>query len=618
MKSLRFCITVVLVASTLFGNPFAGWKTYPEHGKALAAFIQASRGKDAPRMEVAARKGIKFYPNDCLWHYNLACALALEDNREEALAELARAVDFGFRDVVKLEEDPDLRSIRGLPRYREILSLAGVSGKQPSASIVLHRLKPKAPALVSVTNTVLNMANGLLMAHFEAASLPLFYDNRDGEHSLARVGNVPNLYSVRWAEEALAVGASIGWPNALFLCGGLGFAPCLANCAMAQEHPIFWRSLPRSLVTLDFAQLPNQVRLFELGTLAFYPAHRDFTSTADWLTANTPYWVASQGSSWSERPFLETAAWVIASLPPSERNALIRRRQLSAAVQMILRASMGGGYLEPRNHRAAFAANSVRRGTALTLAQRFRADDFPSISLEVMRDDVPENGHFSVPLSVSRISRSKRFRDTLAVMVKTHGASRIEWRILQAPPGKVSLKSLSQDGANMEVAVDWHGVFTNEFGQATSRIDIGVFAVSPAGVYSCPAILSFCDIPCERRIYDEAGVLRSIDYRGGGYSDPWFGPAKRWKETFSYASNGALTGCLRQNDSGQSVRYTAHGHRVVKCDRFGRATVAEGVRYVSQMDSKGNSYLAEEPTGVVYRYNYSGPRDFVGSPKVRR
>lgn len=618
MKKSLLCLIVALVETTLIGNPFADWKAYPEHGKALAAFIQASRGKDAVGMEVAARQGLKFYPSDCLWHYNLACALALGDNREEALAELARAVDFGFRDAKKLEDDPDLRSIRGLPRYREILALAAAPGKQPVASISLPRLKPKVPALVSVTNTVLNMANGLLMAHFEASSLPLFYDNRDGGHSLARVGNVPNLYPIRWAEEALAAGASIGWPNALFLCGGLGIAPCLANCAMAQEHPIFWRSLPRSLVTLDFAQLPNQVRLFELGTLAFYPVHRDFTSTADWLMANTPYWVASQGSSWSERPFLETAAWVIASLPPSERDALIRRRQLSAAVQMILRASMDGGYLEPRCHRAAFAANSVRRGPALTLAQRFRADDFPSIALEIIRDEVPENSHFAVPLAVSRISRSRRFRDTLAVKVKTHGASRIEWRILQAPPGKVSLKPLSQDGANMEVAVDWHGIFTNDFGQATSRIDIGVFAVSPAGIYSCPAILSFCDIPCERRVYDEAGVLRSIDYRGGGYSDPWFGPAKRWKETFSYASNGALTGWLRQNDSGQSIRYTAHGHRVVKCDRFGRATVAEGIRYVSQTDSKGNPYLSEEPTGVVYRYNYSGPRDFVGIPKVRR
>ncbi len=56
--------------------------------------------------------------------YNQACALALAGRKEDALAWLRRSVEDGFSPREKIETDPDLASLRGEPRFAEILSKA--------------------------------------------------------------------------------------------------------------------------------------------------------------------------------------------------------------------------------------------------------------------------------------------------------------------------------------------------------------------------------------------------------------------------------------------------------------------------------------------------------------
>lgn len=66
-------------------------------------------------------RAVAFDTRDPLAHYNLACAHALAEHPEEALDELSRAIEGGFNDSAHILEDPDLASLRELPRFRELV-----------------------------------------------------------------------------------------------------------------------------------------------------------------------------------------------------------------------------------------------------------------------------------------------------------------------------------------------------------------------------------------------------------------------------------------------------------------------------------------------------------------
>ena len=58
--------------------------------------------------------------------YNLACVEALSSNRDEALSLLREAIDHGLssEDDLDLENDPDLKSLHGDPRFDAVVAHA--------------------------------------------------------------------------------------------------------------------------------------------------------------------------------------------------------------------------------------------------------------------------------------------------------------------------------------------------------------------------------------------------------------------------------------------------------------------------------------------------------------
>lgn len=61
-------------------------------------------------------------PDDAGIQYNLACAYARVGATDESLAALSRAIDLGYGKANWAAEDPDLRSLRGLPEFRALLA----------------------------------------------------------------------------------------------------------------------------------------------------------------------------------------------------------------------------------------------------------------------------------------------------------------------------------------------------------------------------------------------------------------------------------------------------------------------------------------------------------------
>jgi len=54
-------------------------------------------------------------------HYNLACALALDGNNRQAIAELDQAIESGFSDAENMLNDPDLISLRGSKEFNTLI-----------------------------------------------------------------------------------------------------------------------------------------------------------------------------------------------------------------------------------------------------------------------------------------------------------------------------------------------------------------------------------------------------------------------------------------------------------------------------------------------------------------
>lgn len=71
------------------------------------------------------RRLVELVPENETAHYNLACSLALCDRAEEAVDALEAAAALGYDDVAHLLADDDLASLRGLPRFRELIQRLG-------------------------------------------------------------------------------------------------------------------------------------------------------------------------------------------------------------------------------------------------------------------------------------------------------------------------------------------------------------------------------------------------------------------------------------------------------------------------------------------------------------
>ena len=67
------------------------------------------------------RRITRLRPQDALARYNLACSLALIRQHDDALDELRRAVELGYRDFAFMMKDRDLDNVRRDPRFRALL-----------------------------------------------------------------------------------------------------------------------------------------------------------------------------------------------------------------------------------------------------------------------------------------------------------------------------------------------------------------------------------------------------------------------------------------------------------------------------------------------------------------
>lgn len=398
------------------------------------------------------------------------------------------------------------------------------------------------------------------LAEGRAAGLSgVLYDNRDRGHSplpRTRFGQITHLeYAPALQAENLDLG----------LAGPFLFdAWVLGNSSTAVTSGPGARGLPRLAMTTEDGPARAAQTAFA-DHLYVYPAWRDHDAL-DLLPANWAYFVATQGASYTDAPFLEAFALTMASFTPEVRARIARDRLLVPTLQMILRRALAGVtrdevYLSGWAHPAVFDGARLRPGQMMAIANRLTPETVPPrVLIDVVSEDFADAAGlmglserlFDTPGAVARLWRGWQGRRevVLSAGAQPGGVERFEWVVLQGDAARVRITPLDARGGQARIVIDWHDrrPATPRGDRATDRVDIGVFAWN--GVhYSAPAFFTVAFPGHERRIHapgpDGAPQLVSVDYdaaaRGAAY-DPWLHFSAPWRDVARRDSQGVLIG----------------------------------------------------------------------------
>jgi hypothetical protein len=637
--------------------------------EAMRPVIRLFRQQRYRDAEAEIRKLIEVAPDWSAHHYNLAAVLARQGRIDAALQSLATAIDKGFTDLTLLDRDPDLALLRDGDRFQALRQrlqqqqaaqmrppdgfrpAAVVNGiapveetntfYDPRSSILITAFsfpeRPSSPRVRTPDDPISRRLNLLYGERRAAGNYGDLYDNRDRGHSALSPTLYPQLSRIGFGREAAAAGLDYGInENQLFNAITIG------NSSTALTAGRLWRSQARRIQTTP-SLAGRAFRQYAADHLYVYPEHRDHDpERGDLFPANTPYMLISQGSSGSDKPFLDALATILAAFDPAVKQELRKRHLVMPTVQMVFRSGLkqvqsDTDYLSPKAHPVVFRSEDIDLRRMIFIANSLKRDQLPPrVDLAVKSESVPVPGVsymgpeatdeilFNTPSAIARVMRSlapeKRMAISTARTVDPNGHPlTFEWRLLQGDPDLVTIRKLKDDGSEVELRIRSHATaaWQGSAGLASRRIDIAVFAYNGFN-YSAPALVSFAYPARQTRVYDRQQRLVEVDYeppsRRDLYNDPLLFPKRSWRDVYQYADDGQLTGWTRIADGG-STRFTRDGALVTETDRLDRPVRARKVNYIVRRDKSGHRVIVAEPTDSLVNYVYRSETDRLGQAR---
>lgn len=367
-----------------------------------------------------------------------------------------------------------------------------------------------------------------------AAGLKLIqYENRDGQHSPLNVAQYPGLNVYQATEDEKKSGrdkaaAYIVRPQ-----------PTVGNCSMAAP-PTSGGSLPRLYYTQDGGlAFVNQQYLS--NNLIIYPEHLDHDpggngvgGYGDLYLTNTACLLISQGSSFTDQPFLNAVLSTIAAFDPDVLTTLIRKRILMPTVQAIFRQSnkmvkKEEDYFTGKAHPVVFDGSQIDEEKMVLAAHTMTRAAVPPVAfVRVIAESGAKNGTDffersgitseklgDTPTAIARVFRSHDAEHEMAISVAGTAdllgrPSRIECRLLQGDPALVNIEHGDKPD-EFRLRVKWHMPMITGTGIRSHRVDIGVFASNGVST-SAPAFITFYMLPNEVRSYDAKGRVLEVFY----------------------------------------------------------------------------------------------------------
>jgi hypothetical protein len=421
-----------------------------------------------------------------------------------------------------------------------------------------------------------------LYARGRAAGLAgVVYDNRDRGHSPLSMARFPQLTPLVYGEDVIAERLHDGLAGPILIR-----APVIGNASVAVAAGPMWRSMGRLAMTTP--GLPRRALQGYLSNhLYVYPEHRDHDAV-DLYPANWPYMLFSQGSSYSDQPFLRALTLALAALTPETRARAEAEGLIAPTLQMVLRRSQThvrsrAAYLHGTAHPTAFDDGVLAPERMVALANAIAPDAIPplvhlQIEAEGFRDagDFAEMSErlFDTPAAIARIWRGWEGRKEMLVSAAAtrdpNGrALTFDWVLLRGDPDRVRITPLDEAGARAHIVVDWHDrrPVSPRGERLTDRVDIGVFAHNGAHD-SAPAFVSISFPTHQLRRYelgpDGAPRLIEIDHDAmarGARFDPALHWSAPWRDALHRDDAGRLTGWTRHHADGRTEVFDAEGAR---------------------------------------------------------
>ena len=618
---------------------------------------------------------LKVAPDDASSLFNLACAEARLGNTDSAMLSLRRSIGLGFRNVDHLANDEDLASLRTHAEWPALLKLAAEPYEMPEQPALRPALILDGVAVVDVSNTEWDAtANRFRVQVAEASQqtreLPIstgtapvdrflnqwqkeetavglanvLYDNHDRDHSDLNWKRFPQLTRIEYSQAAKSENLDNGLQYRFEFS-----RTTFGNSSTAMVGSPYWRSQPRQALVDGPATLQLLSQYFR-NHLYVYPEHKDYDpgrngngGFGDVYPVNTPFVLISQGSSYSDKPFLEAIASTLAAFRPEVMAKLESNGLVSPCLQMIVRRSLkkvknDRTYLSGFAHPVVFEGSELDPVQMAHMAHNMTADNIPPIALlgvvketesVVGRDYfevAPRVNMYTCPVSISRVFRP--VSQEMSITVDAGKSTDVngkkltwDWVVLQGDVEKIEIKKLNPEGSAATISIKHHERRPIRRGakMESSRIDIGVF-VNNGTYYSPPAIISYYCPENEHRIYDSAGRIQSVQYtdfaNGGDYADPLIVNAKDWRDEYHYSDTGQLKGWTRHRGD-QRQEFTPDGALITSSDSLGRPLTVATVRYVAQPRPDQAAILTQVAGNEVIEFTYSSDTDFVGSSRIQ-
>ena len=496
-------LTLVLAALSIWDYP----SRWPQHVQLRNQFIVAMRSGDTETMVETCQKGVSLLPDDPTWHYNLACSLAYQKKPEPALDELEKSIDLGFRDAKQIKEDRDLARLRPNRRLDELIEYAEEMSRRP----IMFGPMANCEATGIFGSTVLlgeqNFSWDFNTGCFEArlalapggkgANTGDLYMNRDGGHSQLKTESFPGITVIKLDMEGREKGMDLNAPNMLFPY------PVFGNCSRAFTEPRYWRSMPRALMTTDSARLNEMMRYYLSNQIWVYPANKDYGAEfGDVFQSVCPYFIVTEGISWSDQYYLRAALTLSASLKPEVKNEIVRRGALAPTIQKLLRSNLNSvtnaaDYLTAKAHPTAMPPNGLNMEKAVREAKAMKiADIAPIVPLRVLCADgisttFPECTYLT-PLAAAFILRDEK-HDVRTFQITAQGAAEYHFAVVH---GEAKLQKLTAD--------TYRVIVKRSDLSPTNRVDVAVFGKSATSSWGAPSFVSFSAVNPEAPYSDPA------------------------------------------------------------------------------------------------------------------
>ncbi|MEX0340910.1 MAG: hypothetical protein AB3N11_17950, partial [Arenibacterium sp.] len=213
----------------------------------------------------------------------------------------------------------------------------------------------------------------------------ILYENRDRDHSTISEALFPNLTFLRYGPVLRRGSADDGAALSILIN-----RPLIGNSSTAYTAGYRARSQTRLAMTATNAANIAFLQ-FAANSLYIYPEHRDHDAH-DMYPANWLYTLNSQGSSGSDRKFIEAMLMTLAAFPPETRAFLEQNSLLVQTLQLIMRRNLAGvesqnDFMSAKAHPTAFEKERLRIGRMISQAAALNFSEVPPIVHLTMEEE---------------------------------------------------------------------------------------------------------------------------------------------------------------------------------------------------------------------------------------